>query len=125
MSLNNMSLNNPVRATFRHLLPSDELMTHIRREAEHLCAQHPAVRDVAATIELPNRSRRSGRVFRARVQLAVSGAALIAKSQAGDPHDALRRAFRAAERNVNHTLGRRREARSRGGRTHSDEMTDA
>ena len=46
-----MSTHEQINATFRHVAPSDELMTHIRREGEHLRAQHPGLGAIDTTLE--------------------------------------------------------------------------
>ncbi|MCA9664364.1 MAG: HPF/RaiA family ribosome-associated protein [Myxococcales bacterium] len=108
-----MSTHEQINATFRHVAPSDELMTHIRREGEHLRAQHPGLGAIDTTLERIGRRGRKGRLFGARVELNLPGHRLVAKARAEDPYDALQRAFRTIERSARERVERSHRTRLR------------
>ena len=93
-----MSAAELVVATFRHITPSDELMTRICEEADHMRSRYPDLHEITVTIES---SRHHSGHFCACVEITPPGApALVARARARNPHQALYEVFRLAEHAV-------------------------
>ena len=104
----------PIRITFRHLPPSQELTELAERAAEHLLSRRPPVISVRVALELPHRRHRKGTPVRASVELGVPGRTVVARARHLEARAALHEAFDAAERALRSYRGRRRTGRHRG-----------
>ena len=96
-------MNQPLKVTYRQVIPSDEITDLIRRYAAKLHEVHDRIISCRAVVELPHRNQRKGAQYRVRVALAVPGGYLVAgrapvaAARHTDLRVAVADAFRAVE----------------------------
>src|SRR5690606_4906914 len=104
-------MNVPLKVVFRGMDPSPALEHEIRERVEKLVRFHQKVTSCHVAVEAP---RHKGAVFEVRIDLVVPGAQIVVAREPGrnqaheDPHVALRDAFEAAGRQLEHFRQRRR-----------------
>lgn len=102
----------PLNLTFHGLDPSPALEAAVQDKAQKLetfCADIVSCR---VAVELLHKHKHQGRQFGVRVDLTVPGHELVANHAADeDAHVALRDAFDDIRRQLEDTLGRRRDQR--------------
>jgi ribosome-associated translation inhibitor RaiA len=104
----------PTRVTFRNVKRSDALEAAIRHWAERLAPLGPEIIACGVVVEALRQGWHRPRLFRVRVELAVPGNDIVARSDTHDedtarnPYAAVRQAFDAAERQLLDRTGRLR-----------------
>ena len=101
--------------SFHQIPHSDALEADIRSRVQDLEEIFDRVTSCRVVIEEPHRHHQQGRLFEVRVELHVPGHEIIAgrspadgRSEHQDAHVAVRDAFLAAQRQLEHYVGRRR-----------------
>lgn len=103
-----------LRVAFRGMQPSPALEHRIREHASHLARFCDEIRSCRVMVELPHRHKHQGQLFHARVDLHVPGAEIVAGRTPGERHahedaySAVNDAFRAAGRQLQDYVQRRR-----------------
>jgi ribosome-associated translation inhibitor RaiA len=109
-------MQQPLQVTFHGLPVSETVEQDVRRAAAELEAEFPRIVSCRVSIELPHRHQQQGRRYRVRVDAAIPGVHVVAgRAAAEDPahedvHVALRHAFEAVRRQLEHSVGRRAHA---------------
>jgi ribosome-associated translation inhibitor RaiA len=89
----------PIHVTFRHVMPTPELVELLEREAEHLMARRPPVIFARVAVELPHRKRHKAPV-RVTVELGVPGRTLVVRARHEDQWAAVHAAFSGVDRSL-------------------------
>jgi ribosome-associated translation inhibitor RaiA len=106
----------PLQITFRDLPSSAAVEAEIRERAEHLERLFDRVSSCRVIVEGRHRPQRAGKVFHLRVELTLPGKIIAIGNGLAElhPHDdvfvAVRAAFDAARRQLDHHAQRRRGA---------------
>jgi ribosome-associated translation inhibitor RaiA len=106
----------PLQITFRDLPSSPAVEAQIRENADHLERLFGRVTSCRVTVEGRHRQQRAGKVFHLRVELTLPGRIVAVGNGPADlrAHDdvfvAVRAAFDAARRQLEHHAQRRRGA---------------
>ena len=106
----------PLQITFRDLPSSEAVEAQIRERAEHLEHLFGRVTSCRVVVEGRHRPQRAGRVFHLRVELALPGKIVAVGNGAAAFHAyddvfvAVRAAFDAARRQLDHQAARQRGA---------------
>jgi ribosomal subunit interface protein len=104
----------PVQITFKGLASSPALETRIRAKAAKLARYHERITSIRVLVESTNRHEQLGHAYSVRVDVLIPGAELFASREAGHSHEhegmyvALRDAFEAVLRQMEHATERRR-----------------
>lgn len=104
----------PVHITFKGLASSPALETRIRAKADKLEKFHDRITSIRVLVESNNRQEQLGHVYSVRIDVTIPGAELFASREAGHTHEhegmyvALRDAFEAITRQLEHATERRR-----------------
>jgi ribosome-associated translation inhibitor RaiA len=104
----------PLQITFRSLPSSETLAERVRTRVDELDRLYGRLMHCHVTIELPHRHQHKGRLYRVRIELGVPGKELVVSSDAAeaheheDPYVAVRDAFDAARRQLEHFARRQR-----------------
>jgi len=110
-----ITMNLPLQITYRNVEPSPSIESAIRTRADKLERFHQRIMGCRVVVESPHHRHAKGNHFRVRVDLTVPGGELVAGR---DPTDhtayediyvAIRDAFRAAQRELQDHVARRRE----------------
>jgi ribosome-associated translation inhibitor RaiA len=105
----------PLQITFRDLPSSAAVETQIRERAEHLEHLFGRVNSCRVIVEGRHRPQRAGKVFHLRVELAMPGKMVAVGNGTTQYHAhddvfvAVRAAFDAAQRQLDHHAQRRRD----------------
>jgi ribosome-associated translation inhibitor RaiA len=105
----------PLQVRFHGLPPSHSVAREVAHRVRELETDFPRIVSCRVAIALPHRHRQQGRCFRVRVDLGMPGRHAIAGRIAdadpahADVYVAIRDAFRAARRQLEQQVGRRRE----------------
>lgn len=100
--------------TYRDVRQTEALDRSIRASVKRLDRYHPDILGCRIAVEAPHRHQRKGRPYRVRIDLTVPGKELVVghHPQLNPAHEdltvALRDAFRAARRELQHHAGTRR-----------------
>jgi ribosome-associated translation inhibitor RaiA len=109
------SMSFPVQITFRDLQPSDAMEATIRRKAEGLLKYFDRITYCRVSVAGPGQHHRQGQHYRITVELGVPGQDLIVSRDPAEHaanesvYTSVRDAFRAARRELQSYVGRRRE----------------
>ncbi len=109
----------PLQISYRNIGPSDSLDRQIRGRVDELALVHPRITGCVVTVALDGGNQRHGRIFHIGVDLKVPGHEVVVNRQPyedhahEDAHVAIRDAFDAARRQLDHIVRREREARRR------------
>lgn len=94
----------PLQISFRHMDPSPNVETAIRKRAERLDRFFPRIMGCRVVVEAPHRHHRKGKLYEVRIDLTVPGEE-IAVTRSGprnhaheDVYVAIRDAFNTADR---------------------------
>ena len=104
----------PVQITYRDMEESEALSTIIRTKAQKLERYFSRIGGCRVLVEQPHRHHRSGKHFHVRIDLTVPGGELVVerepalRSRHEDPYVAVTDAFRAARRELQDYVRRRR-----------------
>jgi ribosomal subunit interface protein len=91
----------PVQIVIRDMPKSQALQDHIREKAEKLPNYYNHIHSVRVVIELPQKHKRHGKLFRVRIDLTVPGKQLIVNHHMNeDVYVAIRDAFKALLRRL-------------------------
>lgn len=105
----------PLQITYRNIDPTPALEKAIRSRAAKLDQTRHGITACRVALEAPHRHHHKGRRYRVRVDLTVPGAELVAGRRSAreaaheDAYVAIRDAFRAARRELDGFIGRRRD----------------
>jgi ribosome-associated translation inhibitor RaiA len=105
----------PLHISFHNLDHSDAVDAYARAEAGKLDKFYDRITACRVAVEAPHRGQHKGKLYRVRVDLVVPGAELTAArnpsahGEHADIHVAVRDAFRAARRQLQDHVRRRRE----------------
>ena len=103
----------PVQVTFRNMDPSSAVEEKVRERASKLERRHANITRCHVVIEAPHRHHHKGRIFRVSVDLTIPGAELATSGDSNHDHAhedvyvAIRDAFMAVERRLEHFQGKR------------------
>jgi len=93
----------PIQITFRGMAHSAALEAAIREKASKLGQFHPRITSCRAVIETAARRKQQGKEFVVRLDIKVAGGGFaINREHSEDPFVALRDAFDAARRKLDH-----------------------
>lgn len=104
----------PVHITFKGLASSPALEERIRAKTDKLARLHDRITSIRVLVEATNRQEHLGHVYSVRIDVTIPGAELFASREAGHTHEhegvyvALRDAFEAIARQLEHSTERRR-----------------
>jgi ribosomal subunit interface protein len=104
----------PLEITFHQVEPSEDIDAYVRRRADKLERFHPRIIRCRVAIEEPHRRHKNGNRFDVHVEVSVPGKVLAVDREPGDVNDhmdvyqALRDAFMAMERQLEHEVRARR-----------------
>jgi ribosomal subunit interface protein len=91
----------PVQIVIRDMPKSTALQDHIREKAEKLTNYSNQIHSVRVVIELPQKHKRHGKLFRVSIDLIVSGKQLVVNHHINeDVYIAIRDAFKALLRRL-------------------------
>jgi ribosomal subunit interface protein len=91
----------PIQIVIRDMPGSEALEEHIRKKAEKLSHYADKINSVKIAIEIPQKSKRNGKLFRVRIDLTVPGKELVVNHRLNeDVYVAIRDAFRAVLRQL-------------------------
>src|SRR5581483_387418 len=103
-----VSMNQTIRITFRDMTPSEAVELYIRERASKLDTFAGRLIGCHVSVEMPHRHQRSGRDFRARIDLTVPGAELVVTDSKDDLYAAIDAAFDHAGRKLEDWIRRQR-----------------
>ncbi len=113
VTIEGVTMQQPVQIAFKGLAPSPALEERIRMKAAKLERQHREVIGLRVLIEALNRQDQLGRVYTVRIDATAPGLELSVSREAGREHDdgdvhvALRDAFEAMSRRLEHAAPHR------------------
>jgi len=115
MAQGGTDMQSPPQITFHQLAHSEALEAHIRERIEDLEALFDRAVSCRVSIEGPHRHHQGG-LYRVLIELGVPGARIVVGRSPemnlahADAYVAVRDAFRAAHRQLEDYVGRRKEA---------------
>jgi ribosomal subunit interface protein len=99
----------PIQVTVRDIPGSQALEEHIRRKAEKLTQFYGQIQNCHVVVELPQKHKHQGKLFRVHIDLGVPGKELVVdRKQDEDVYIAVRNAFNALKRQISDYVDRRR-----------------
>lgn len=104
----------PLEITFHNIDPSPSMEAEIRRRAERLERFAADIVSCRVTVEAPHKHHRHGRLFRVSVDVRLPGSEIVVNRGPSEHHAhedvyvAIRDAFRAARRQVQDAVRKRR-----------------
>lgn len=104
----------PLEITFHNTDPSPSMEAEIRRRAEKLEQFAADIVSCRVTVEAPHKHHRQGRLFRVGIDVRLPGTEIVVNRDPSEHHAhedvyvAIRDAFRAARRQVQDAVRRRR-----------------
>jgi ribosomal subunit interface protein len=101
----------PVQIVIRDMEKSTALKDHILQKAEKLTQYYRHIHSIRVVVELPQKHKRNGKLFRVRIDLVVPGKELIVNHRLDqDVYIAIRDAFKALLRQLEDYASIRRGA---------------
>jgi ribosomal subunit interface protein len=111
----------PLQITFKGMEPTEAIEAKIRQKVDKLNKHHDRITACHVLVEAPHRSHNKGVLFTVHIDLTVPGGEIAVNKEHGDEHAhedlyvAIRDAFAAAERQLEHLITRRRDSQRRPG----------
>lgn len=105
----------PLKITFHGMEPSEFIEKHLREKVDKLARFSERILGCHVTIEMPHRHQHKGAAYRVNVALTYPKAGIVASRspEADHSHDdvyvAIRDAFEAVTRQLEHSVGRQRD----------------
>ena len=104
----------PLQVTFRGMPPSEAIETNIREKAGKLDLFYNRIMGCRVVVEAPHRHHHKGKLYHVRIDMTVPGGELVANREPSnhgsyeDVYVAIRDAFDAARRQLQHYVQRQR-----------------
>ncbi|MFQ5959092.1 MAG: HPF/RaiA family ribosome-associated protein [Alphaproteobacteria bacterium] len=103
----------PLQITFRDIPPSEAVEARIRKKTQKLEQIYDRITSCRVVVETPHRRHNHGKLYHVRVDLTVPGSELVINREPPEHHAhediyvAIRDAFTAAQRRLQHHIARR------------------
>lgn len=99
----------PIQVTIRDIPQSTAIESHILKKASKLDKYYDRIQSCRVIIDLPQKHKHQGKLFRVRIDLTVPGKELVVNHKLDeDVYVAIRDAFHAVIRQLEHYAQRRR-----------------
>jgi ribosome-associated translation inhibitor RaiA len=103
-------MQTPLKISFHGIEPSEALEARVRDHAEYLEHLCDRITSCQVVIDAPHRHSHKGQLYEARIQMRIPGHEIVVNREGPhdhaheDPYVALRDAFSAAERKLEHIM---------------------